>query len=113
MLVYAEKKRWESQSTLSAERGEIFDRLGSPIAINIPSYHLVAIYRLGGVKDPDETVVDFKKTATGLAPILGMSVKELETYLIENKDRSQIEFGKKGNDLTVDQKEQIDRQADQ
>ncbi|HCN56860.1 MAG TPA: peptidoglycan glycosyltransferase [Exiguobacterium sp.] len=109
MLVYAEKKRWESQSTLSAERGEIFDRLGSPIAINIPSYHLVAIYRLGGVKDPDETVVDFKKTATGLAPILGMSVKELETYLIENKDRSQIEFGKKGNDLTVDQKEQIDR----
>ncbi|MCT4793712.1 peptidoglycan glycosyltransferase, partial [Exiguobacterium artemiae] len=48
MLVYAEKKRWESQSTLSAERGEIFDRLGSPIAINIPSYHLVAIYRLGG-----------------------------------------------------------------
>ncbi|MGH1332403.1 MAG: peptidoglycan D,D-transpeptidase FtsI family protein, partial [Exiguobacterium indicum] len=109
MIAYAEKKRWESQETLGAERGEIFDRLGSPIAINIPSYHLIGVYRLGGVKDPDETIVDFKKTAEGLAPILGMTTKELETYLIENKDRSQIEFGKKGNDLTLDQKEKIDK----
>ncbi len=109
MIAYAEKKRWESQETLGAERGEIFDRLGSPIAINVPSYHLIGIYRLGGVKDPDETIVDFKKTAEGLAPILGMTTKELETYLIENKERSQIEFGKKGNDLTLDQKEKIDK----
>ncbi|WP_029330914.1 penicillin-binding protein [Exiguobacterium oxidotolerans] len=109
MIAYAEKKRWEAEATLSAERGEIFDRLGSPIAINVPSYHLVAVYRLGGVQDPDATVVDYKKTATGLAPILGMTVKELETYLIENKDRSQIEFGKKGSDLTLDQKEKIDK----
>lgn len=109
MIAYAEKKRWESQEALGAERGEIFDRLGSPIAINIPSYHLIGVYRLGGVKDPDETIVDFKKTAEGLAPILGMTTKELETYLIENKDRSQIEFGKKGNDLTLDQKEKIDK----
>ncbi|WP_232818663.1 penicillin-binding protein [Exiguobacterium flavidum] len=108
MITYAERKRWEAQASLPAERGEIFDRLGSPIAINVPSYRLVAIYRLGDKQDPKQTVIDFKRTAQELAPVIGMESKELETYLIENKDRAQVEFGKKGNDLTLDQKKKID-----
>ncbi len=35
MLAFAEEERWKAVSTLKAERGEIFDRFGQPIAINI------------------------------------------------------------------------------
>jgi len=38
MCTYAERKLWEAPASLPAEPGEMLHRLGSPIAINVPSY---------------------------------------------------------------------------
>lgn len=110
MLAFAEEERWKAVSTLKAERGEIFDRFGQPIAINIPSYRLVAVLKLGGERVKQKTLMpeDFPKAAEQLATVLPMTEADILKRLEQNKDRGQIEFGVPGRDLTVEQKEEIE-----
>ncbi|MFL9650703.1 penicillin-binding protein [Exiguobacterium chiriqhucha] len=110
MLAFAEEERWKAVSTLKAERGEIFDRFGQPIAINIPSYRIVAVLKLGGERVEDKTLMpdEFAEAATQLATVIPMTEADILKRLEQNKDRGQIEFGVPGRDLTVDQKEEIE-----
>ncbi|UTT41876.1 penicillin-binding protein [Exiguobacterium aurantiacum] len=110
MLAFAEEERWKAVSTLKAERGEIFDRFGQPIAINIPSYRVVAVLKLGGERVKNKTLMPeaFPEAAKQLATVLPMTEADILKRLEQNKDRGQIEFGVPGRDLTVEQKEEIE-----
>ncbi len=110
MLAFAEEERWKAVSTLKAERGEIYDRFGQPIAINIPSYRIVAVLKLGGERVEDKTLMpeEFAEAAKQLATVIPMAEADILKRLEQNKDRGQIEFGVPGRDLTVDQKEEIE-----
>lgn len=110
MLAFAEEERWKAVSTLKAERGEIYDRFGQPIAINIPSYRIVAVLKLGGDRVKDKTLMpdQFAEAAKELATVIPMTEADILKRLEQNKDRGQIEFGVPGRDLTVDQKEKIE-----
>ncbi|WP_214827136.1 penicillin-binding protein [Exiguobacterium algae] len=110
MLAFAEEERWKSVSTLKAERGEIYDRFGQPIAINIPSYRLVAVLKLGGERVEGKTLLpeEFAEAAKQLATVLSMTEEDLLKRLEQNVDRGQIEFGIPGRDLSVEQKEKIE-----
>nr|WP_214752286.1 penicillin-binding protein [Exiguobacterium sp. J17977] len=110
MLAFAEEERWKAVSTLKAERGEIYDRFGQPIAINIPSYRIVAVLKLGGERVENKTLMpdEFAEAAKQLATVIPMTEADILKRLEQNKDRGQIEFGVPGRDLTVEQKEEIE-----
>ncbi len=110
MLAFAEEERWKAVSTLKAERGEIFDRFGQPIAINIPSYRIVAVLKLGGERVENKTLLpdEFKGASKELATVIPMTEADILKRLEQNVDRGQIEFGVPGRDLTVEQKEAIE-----
>lgn len=110
MLAFAEEQRWKAVSTLKAERGEIFDRFGQPIAINIPSYRIVAVLKLGGERVKGKTLMpeEFPKTAKELSTVIPMTETDILKRLEQNVERGQIEFGVPGRDLTVEQKEKIE-----
>lgn len=110
MLAFAEEERWKAVSTLKAERGEIYDRFGQPIAINIPSYRIVAVLKLGGERVENKTLMpdEFAEAAKQLATVIPMTEADILKRLEQNKNRGQIEFGVPGRDLTVDQKEEIE-----
>lgn len=110
MLAFAEEERWKAVSTLKAERGEIFDRFGQPIAINIPSYRVVAVLKLGGERVEGKTLMpeEFPEAARELASVIPMTEADILKRLEQNVDRGQIEFGVPGRDLTVEQKEELE-----
>ena len=110
MLAFAEEQRWKAVSTLEAERGEVYDRFGQPIAINIPSYRLVAVLKLGGERVKGKTLMpdEFAEAAKQLSTVLSMTEADLLKRLEQNADLGQIEFGVPGRDLTVEQKEEIE-----
>lgn len=99
------------KKTLYANRGTIYDIKGNELASNVNSYKLIAYLeesRTTNENDPQH-VVDKESTAAALAPILGM--EESEILRILNKDAYQVEFGKKGRNLTEHKKSQIDELA--
>lgn len=99
------------KKTLYANRGTIYDTKGNELASNVNSYTLIAYLeesRTTNESEP-EHVVDKEKTAKELAPILGM--EESEILRILKKDAYQVEFGKKGRNLTEYTKSQIDALA--
>lgn len=108
---WAEKKRTSSY-TLSAERGRIFDNNGMTLAYDRPTYRLYAIIDKaysGESKEPKH-VIDPQKAAEQLAPLLDLKASEISSEL-ENgieKGSFQVEFGKKGKELSQQKKEEIE-----
>ncbi|WP_068672480.1 penicillin-binding protein [Oceanobacillus sp. Castelsardo] len=108
---FAEQKRTSSY-TLKAERGKIFDKNGMTLAYDMPVYRMYAIVREEYSENSDDPkhVVDPKKTAEILAPILDVDESTILKPIksgIEN-DRFQVEFGKVGNEVSQHVKEQIE-----
>lgn len=99
------------KKTLYANRGTIYDIKGNELASNVNSYKLIAYLEESRTTNENEPhhVVDKESTAAALAPILGM--EESEILRILNKDAYQVEFGKKGRNLTEHKKSQIDALA--
>ena len=90
-------KRTTKTETLSAKRGSIYSNDGEVLAQNVSSYRLIAYIspkRTTNEEKPQH-VVDKEKTASALAPILGMSEEEILT-LLNKEDVYQTEFGSKG-----------------
>ncbi len=101
------KKRTSSHA-LSAERGKIFDGNGMILAYDRPTYRLFAI--VTGDSNQPNHVEDPEKTAKKLSTILDIDESEILSKLnkaIENK-KYQVEFGKKGRNLSQQQKEEIE-----
>lgn len=110
---WAKEKR-TSTYYLNAERGKIFDKNGMTLAYNRLTYRLYAIidekYTVNK-KDPKH-VVDPKKTAEKLAPILDLDEKfvleRIENGLKADPKRFQVEFGNAGKELSQEVKDEID-----
>lgn len=98
----------QRKGTLPGIRGTIYSSDKVTIAEDVPAYDLYAVLTNEYSKNSKEPrhVVDKKMTATKLAPILGMS----ETDILEqlNKDAKQVEFGKKGRELSFAKKNEIE-----
>ncbi|HEK9099276.1 PASTA domain-containing protein [Bacillus pfraonensis] len=85
---------------LEASRGTIYDQNGHVLAQDANSYKLVAT--LKGAKP----VKDKEDTAKKIAGVLGQGEDEILAAL--NKDKSQVEFGTIGKNLTKEKKDQIE-----
>lgn len=102
------KSRNTVKQTLSAARGNIYDKDKNVLALNVTSYTVIAYLsesRTGSSKTPLH-VVDKKKTAESLAPILNMEASYIETLL--NKKSYQVELGPGGRGITELKKAEIE-----
>ncbi|PDY47543.1 PASTA domain-containing penicillin-binding protein [Bacillus pseudomycoides] len=85
---------------LEANRGTIYDQNGHVLAQDANSYKIVA--KLKGEKP----VKDKEDAAKKIAGVLGTGEDEILATL--NKDKSQVEFGALGKNLTKEKKEQLE-----
>lgn len=102
------KSRNTVKQTLSAARGNIYDKDANVLALNVTSYTVIAYLsssRTGSSPTPLH-VVDKKKTAETLAPILGMEQNYIESLL--NKKSYQVELGPGGRGITELKKAEIE-----
>lgn len=102
-------QRTTKTEVLSAKRGNIYSADGDILAQNVSSYKIIAYLdekRTTNEKKPQH-VVDKEKTATELAPILGMEKEEI-LYYLNKENLYQTEFGAKGKNLTELTKQKIE-----
>ncbi|MDD3341529.1 MAG: penicillin-binding protein [Bacilli bacterium] len=102
------KSRNTVKQTLPAARGNIYDKDDNVLALNVTSYTVIAYLsesRTGSSKTALH-VVDKKKTAEVLSPILNMEVSKLEALL--NKKVYQVELGPGGRGITELKKAEIE-----
>lgn len=103
-------KRNQKKEITSASRGLILDSSQNYIAQNIPSFKLVAVLSENQLDENGQPayVVDKETTAKEIARILGAP----ETFVkeqLQSQNSFQVEFGKYGKDLTLDQKAELER----
>lgn len=102
-------KRTTKTETIAAKRGTIYSSDKEVLAQNVSSYKIIAYLdpkRTTNEANPQH-VVDKAKTASSLAPILGMEEEQILKYL--NKENVyQTEFGSKGKGLTELTKQKIE-----
>ena len=109
-LILRANQKTLAQSQLQAERGKIYDRNGKVLAEDVERFKLVAVVdkKASAESKKPRHVVDKKKTAKALAKVIDMDAKEIEERL-DNKKAFQVEFGRKGTNLTYQQKEKIEK----
>lgn len=108
ILAIEAERQYTKKQTIGAERGTIFDRNGEVLAEDTPSYTLMAVLDPKMTTDPNHPkhVVDPKRTAEKLAPLLHMDVQEVERIL--TKKANQVEFGVYGRDISYELKQKIE-----
>lgn len=92
--------RHSKNGVLEANRGTIYDQTGHVLAQDTNSYRMVAAL------EGEDRVKDKEATASILAKHIDMSEEDILKQL--NKDKSQVEFGSAGKNLTKEQKEEIE-----
>ena len=104
------KNRNTKKETLYATRGSIYDSNGEVLAQTVDSYNIIAYLDKSRSKNSRTPmhVVDKKKTAEKLSPIINMSVDRIYE-LLNQKGLYQVELGPGGKGLTELQKEQIEK----
>lgn len=100
-------------SEIPARRGYVYDRNGMKLAQDITTYRLYAIVDESFSPNPQTRlnhVADLETTAEKLAPIINMEQNEVYSILNSGieKGQFQVEFGKNGNQLTREQKNEIE-----
>ena len=96
--------------TITAKRGNIYDKSGEALAINVSSYTLIAYLDESRSEGEDELyhVKDKETTAKKLSKVIKM--KEKDIYNILNQEGLyQVEFGSAGKNLTELEKEKIEK----
>lgn len=101
------KKRNTANIKLYANRGTIYDANKNILATNVSSYTVIAYLEKTRTTNPKipNHVVDIKKTAEKLSPILNMKVEVLEKLM--SQDLYQVELGPGGRDISELKKNQI------
>lgn len=102
------KSRSTTSTKITAHRGNIYDKSGKPLAINVSSYTLIAYLDPSRSEGEDKIyhVKDKKQTAKKLATVLDLKEKEIYNIL-NQKDLYQTEFGSAGKGLTELEKDAI------
>ena len=95
-----------------AQRGQIYTSDQEKVAVNVKKYKIILVLSSSrtGYGKKLAYVKNISKTASKLAPILGMDENELTTKLQSAKDagRYQVELGSQGNNLSASIKKQIE-----
>ena len=109
VLANMAEEKYTSKRTIPALRGSIVDSEGNILAKEAGSFDIIAILdeEMTENKEQPLHVVDPKKTAQKLAPILKIDVEEMEALLTKNK--KQVEFGPKGLHLNASTKNKIEK----
>ncbi|QZA33947.1 penicillin-binding transpeptidase domain-containing protein [Hydrogenibacillus sp. N12] len=102
-LVARAAVQWQAKETLPAKRGTIYDRNGTPLAVDGPAYDVIAVV---SPRAPDH-VVDPAQTAAALAPHLGMPAARIEA-LLRQPGRYQVEFRPGGWKISPETKAAIE-----
>lgn len=102
-LLEIAEERWSKTQIIEGKRGTIFDRSGSALAEEIPSYTMIGILD----KNSKNRVEDPRWTAEKLAPIVEKTVEELEERL-SLEEKFQVEFGIGTKNLSLEKKRQIE-----
>lgn len=104
-------KKYLRTSAIPASRGNIYDASGEVIAENVVSYNLVAVLDPKVTIDPEHPkhVVNPRKTAQALAKYIDMPESKIYSLLTQ-KGRFQVEFGKAGQDIPYNVKNEIQKQ---
>lgn len=104
-------KIYRRTTTLTANRGTIYDKNGLVIAQDSHTYTLYAVLDKTYVNSRNKPlyVTDKKNTAKKLATVLPISEKKILKYLNpKNKDTFQVQFGLAGSGLSLTQKKKIE-----
>lgn len=96
-----------TKKIIYAKRGNIYDSSKNLLAQTVNSYTLIAHLKPSHKSEEGTTIVDKKKTAKELAPIINMTKEQILKLL--NKDANQVELGPGGRGLSEVKKEQIDK----
>ena len=109
-LIMKANQKYMVKEQQQAERGKIYDRKGKILAEDVERYKLVAIIdkKASEGSDKPKHVTDKKKTAKKLSTVIDMTPEEIEKRL-NNKKAFQVEFGRKGQDLTYKDKQKIEK----
>ncbi|AYU54971.1 penicillin-binding protein [Staphylococcus debuckii] len=109
-LIMKANQKYLVQQQEQPERGKIYDRNGKVLAEDVERFKLTAVVSKKADEGSEKPrhVVDKKKTAEKLATVIDMKPKEIEKILY-NKKAFQVEFGRKGSDLTYQEKDKIEK----
>ena len=104
------KNRNTVSKTINAKRGNIYDKEGEGLAINVSSYTLIAYLDPKRSEGEDKLyhVKDVNTTAKKLATVIDLDEDEIREILSQD-GLYQVEFGLAGKGLTELQKEKIEK----
>ena len=106
------KNRNTTEEVIMPKRGTIYDVNGNILANDVISYTLIAYLSDTRVdsKGNKDYVEDIDDTSSKLADVLGASVDDIKSVLINGKENNkyQVEFGSIGKGLSELAKEEID-----
>ncbi|WP_288146936.1 penicillin-binding protein [Thomasclavelia cocleata] len=107
------KSRGKVETVEYATRGEIYTSDNEIVASNVQKFKLIAIVsdKRPGYGDKKAHVVNVTDTANKIAPILGMDPVSMAQKMQEAIDEGkyQVEFGTHGNNLSANQKKEIEQ----
>lgn len=107
------KSRGKVETVEYATRGEIYTSDNEIVASNVQKFKLIAIVsdKRPGYGNKKAHVVDVTETANKIAPILGMDPVSMAQKMQEAIDagKYQVEFGTHGNNLSANQKKEIEQ----
>ncbi|WP_062048550.1 penicillin-binding transpeptidase domain-containing protein [Bacillus sp. JCM 19034] len=101
-LIEIGEQRWTQEQVIEGKRGTIFDREGSALAQEVPSFTVYAVLN----KDQRYYVRKPEETAAILSPYINMSEEELTRLL--TSDRFQVELGSGARNLTYERMKEIE-----
>lgn len=102
-LIIMAEERWSKTQVIEGKRGTIYDRAGSALATEIPSYTIIAVLD----ENSKNRVEDPQRTAEKLAPIVEKTVEDLEERL-SVAGRFQVELGPGTKNLSLEKKREIE-----
>ncbi|UXV34212.1 penicillin-binding protein [Staphylococcus sp. IVB6181] len=109
-LINKANEKYLVESQEQPERGKIYDRHGKVLAEDVERFKLTAVIdkKADEGSEKPRHVVDKKEAAKKLSTVIDMESKEIEKML-NNKKAFQVEFGRKGSNLTYQQKDKIEK----
>ena len=109
-LINKANEKYLVESQEQPERGKIYDRHGKVLAEDVERFKLTAVIdkKADEGSEKPRHVVDKKEAAKKLSTVIDMEPKEIEKML-NNKKAFQVEFGRKGSNLTYQQKDKIEK----
>lgn len=107
LTAFVENRNTETE-ILPARRGSIYSIDGETLAQNVNAYTVIAYLSPSRTKDDEnpQHVVDKRKTAEALAPLINMDADTI--YNLLNRDVYQVELGPGGRDISSLVKKQIE-----